>query len=54
MKKISVEECNASKPGNGFLIDLDSILFPENFKTSCIFYIIVEHFSDRTKNNQII
>lgn len=50
-KKIFVEECNVSKLGNGFLIDLDLILFLENFKILCIFYIIVEYFFDCIKNN---
>lgn len=30
-KKISVEECNASKPGNGFLIEFGFDFVPRKF-----------------------
>lgn len=45
-KKISVEECNASKPGIGFLIEFgfDFVSRKRLSKRNALFNIFVEHF----------
>lgn len=45
-KKISVEECNASKPGIGFLIEFGFDFVPRKrlSKRNALFNIFVEHF----------